>query len=219
MTYRSKPRSPARTSADIVLPVPGVAGEQGRDRRGRRRRPRPSPTPRAPGRGGARGRPARGAGPRRSAGSTRSVPADGRLDPARQALEARRRSGRGRRRRCRRRSSGARQRRPAAPPAPRASICSGASRNASVATAGSMSDGAVAVERSRHSSWRSAMVATGASSEQRRLSRPGRVPRRPPMRITGARQLGERPHGGGAALGQRLDRAGDEPRAAQPGLA
>ena len=59
----------------------------------------------------------------------------------------------------------------------------------------------------------------GRLEQERRLARPGRVPRPVADQDHRRAALGERPDGAGAALRQRLDRAGDDARPAQPRFA
>ena len=184
-----------------------IAREERGDARGAGCCRRPSPTPRSPCRGGGRGRSARGSAPRlRRAGRGRPSSRPARC--AARAAPGRPRSGRARRWRCRRRSSGA----PPATVTRRAAsaartIWSGASRNASVTTAGSKPIGRSPLSEPSHSSWRWAIVGTGA-----RAGGPPRAPRsgshgRLPIRTTGARHSANASDGGRAALRQRLDRA------------
>ena len=221
--YRSSPRSAGDHLGRHRLAGAGVAGEQRGDAApAAAARPHP-PLRSAPGRGAGRGRRARAAVARTLAGSTRSAQATAgsirrasRSSPAAFCARAPRRS-RPRVDRRRRRAA-----RPAAPTCTARPICVGTEDE--VRGHGSRVDGASSVPRCRRSSSarrarRSARAAAGARPAAAALAATSRVPG------AGADQQHRRPaapasrrSGLAGRVGQRLDRSGDQPGAAQQRL-
>ena len=176
-------------------------------------------TRRGPGRGGGRGRSSSRSCALDDVAAARGRPSRRSARSAAPAARGPRRSGRGRRADTSATVIG----RPAADAVWRAvraarSICSGLSRKAIVASAGSKRSGASFSSDAAHSSWRSGDVRDRHLDDERRLARPVGVPVAGADQEHRTRQLGERAHGGGrrARRGSRPARRPGPLRAASP---
>ena len=180
IAYRSRPSSPATTSAAIVLPVPGLAGEQRGDapaaRHAGRRIPHSSRTRLAVTRPG----PAISRSWRTTrSGSTRSSQPDAAAGCAARAARARRRSARGPRPARSAGSSGlaAERRGQARGAARRDRPARAPSRNGAVAAAASRSGGSSSPSASRHISARRVVPGQRELDDQRDAPAPAGIPR------------------------------------------